>query len=99
MKCKGEFVFKSVEKREGGSFTNQQGQAVQYDMAYVLKVDETNDEGIFERKLKIDKANTVLLNKLRNFKPYDKIILICDVVLYGANARVIPVDIDNSNNK
>lgn len=97
MKCKGEFVFKSVEKREGGSFTNGEGQVVNYDMAYVLKVDELTQNGIFERKLKIDKANSVLLNKLQNIKPYDKINLICDVVLYGANAKVIPIDLDSNN--
>ncbi len=97
MKCKGEFVYKSIEKREGGSFTNDKGQAINYDMAYVLKVDEVSQNGIFERKLKIDKNNTVLLNKLQNVKPYDKITLICDVSLYGANAKVIPVDIDSNN--
>lgn len=97
MKCRGEFVFKSIEKREGGSFTNDKGQAVNYDMAYLLKVDEVSQNGINERKLKIDKNNTVLLNKLQNLKPYDKINLICDVVLYGANAKVIPIDIDSNN--
>lgn len=99
MICKGEFVFKSVEERAGGSFQNQQGQNINYDMAYILKVDELTQGGIFERKLKIDKANSVLLNKLKNLKPYDKINLVCDVVLYGSNARIIPVDLDNSNNK
>ena len=97
MKCKGEFVYKSMEKREGGSFTNDKGQAINYDMAYVLKVDEVSQNGIFERKLKIDKNNTVLLNKLQNLKPYDRIMLICDVSLYGANAKVVPVDIDSNN--
>lgn len=97
MKCKGEFVYKSIEKRDGGSFTNDKGQAVNYDMAYVLKVDELLDNSIYERKLKIDKNNTVLLNKLQNIKPYDKIMLLCDVVLYGSNAKVIPVDIDSNN--
>lgn len=97
MKCKGEFVYKSVEKREGGSFTNEKGEAVSYDMAYILKVDEITQDGIYERKLKVDKNNTVLLNKLQNIKPYDKIYLICDVVLYGANAKVVPVDLDSNN--
>lgn len=97
MICKGEFVFKGVEKRDAGSFTNDKGQAVNYDMAYVLKVDEISENGIFERKLKIDKANSVLLSKLKNLKPYDKMNLICDVVLYGSNARVIPVDLDSNN--
>ncbi len=97
MKCVGEFVFKSVEKREGGSFTNDKGEAVNYDMAYVLKVDELTQNGIFERKLKIDKDNKVLLNKLEKLEAYSKIKIICDVVLYGSNAKVIPVDLDSNN--
>ena len=97
MICKGEFVFKNLTKRDGGTFKNDKGQDVNYDMAYVLKVDEVSQDGINERKLKIDKNNTVLLNKLQNVKPYDKINLVCEVVLYGANAKVIPVDIDSNN--
>lgn len=97
MKCFGEFVFKSLRKREGGTFKNDKGQDVNYDEAYVLKVDEVSNDGVDERTLKIDKNNTVLLNKLQNKKPYDKINLVCDVVLYGANAKVIPIDIDSNN--
>lgn len=97
MRCKGEFVFKSVEKREGGSFTNDKGQSVNYDMAYILKVDELTQNGIYERKLKVDKANSVLFSKLQGLKPYDRINLICDVVLYGSNAKVIPIDLDSNN--
>lgn len=97
MISKGEFVFKSVEKRDGGKFTNDRGQDITFDTAYVLKVDELTNQGIYERKLKIDKNNTALVNKLHNLKPYDKITLICEISLYGSQARVIPVDIDSNN--
>ena len=99
MKSIGEFVYKGVDKREGGSFTNANGQAINYDMAYILKVDEITPEGIYERKLKIDKSNTTLLNKLNSLKPYDHINLSCDIVMYGSVARVIPVDLVQQNNK
>lgn len=99
MQCKGDFIYKSVEKREGGTFTNGNGQDINYDMAYILKVDEVTQNGIYERKLKIDKSNNTLLTKLGQLKPYDHITLLCDIVLYGANARVIPIDLVNSNNK
>ena len=97
MQCKGEFVFKSLEKRDAGTFKNSAGQDINYDMAYVLKVDESTYNGIFERKLKVDKENTTLLNKVKNLKPYDKIFLICDIVMYGSNARVVPIDLDSNN--
>lgn len=96
-RCKGEFVFKSVEERAGGSFTDANGKIVKYDTAYVLKVDELTDSGIFERKLKIDKANSVLLSKLKNLKAYDKVNLVLDVVLYGSQAKVVPIDLDSNN--
>ena len=97
MVCKGEFVFRGIEKRDGGEFTNDKGELIKYQDAYVLKVDEDTTNGIFERKLKVNKDNSVLLNKIKNIKLYDRICLICDVQFYGSGARVIPVDIDSNN--
>lgn len=100
MKAKGEFVFKGLDKRAGGEFLNDKGQKVSYNEAYVLKVDEVVDGSINERKLKIDTANTSLIDNLKKLKPYDKIELECDVVLYNNSAKVVPVAIiSNSNNK
>lgn len=99
MKAKGEFVFKGLEKRDGGEFLNDKGQKVSYKEAYVLKVDEIVDGSINERKLKVDTGNTSLIDSLKKLKPYDKIELECDVVLYNNSAKVVPVAICNSNNK
>lgn len=94
MQTKGEFVFKCLDTRDGGEFTNSNGQVVKYDSCYVLKVDELSDKGISERKLKIDKNNTSLISKLKSLQAYDKITLICNVVLYGANAKIVPIDLE-----
>ena len=69
MKAKGEFVFKGLDKRAGGEFLNDKGQKVSYNEAYVLKVDELVDGSINERKLKIDTANTSLIDNLKKLKP------------------------------
>lgn len=99
MRAKGNFVFKGLDKRAGGEFTNDKGQAIKYDESFVLKVDELVDGSINERKLKINVNNTTLLNELNKLKPYDKIDLECDVVLYQNSAKVIPVAVSASNNK
>lgn len=93
MKCKGEFIFKSLEKRESGEFTNDKGETVKYDSCYILKVDEVNGKEINERKLKVNKDNTVLYNKLKDTKPYTAITLEFAVTLYNGNAKVVPVDL------
>lgn len=99
MKCIGDFVFKGIEERKGGEFKNSRGELIKYDSCYVLKVDEVTPSGIFERKLKIPKDNNSLLEKLRQKKPYDGITVQCDVAFYGGQAKVIPVDLIQQNNK
>lgn len=100
MKCVGEFKFKGLEKRDGGEFTNDKGQNIKYNESYILKVDESTQKGIYERKLKIDVNNTYLLDKLKLKKPYDPIKLVCDITFYGNSVKVIPVDLYiDSNNK
>ena len=99
MKCLGDFVFKGIEERQGGEFQNSQGQMIKYESSYVIKVDEITDNGIYERKLKVPKTNVSLINKLKQKKPYDDITLLCDIVLYGSQARVIPIDLQAKDNK
>ncbi len=100
MQAKGNFIFKSLERKDGGEFVNEKGQNVKFDASYQLKVDENNDGVINERKLKISQKNDILIQKLMKKNPYEKIELLCDIQMYGSMAKVIPVDlIDNSNNK
>lgn len=88
-----EFIYKGVEKRDGGEFINDKGTSIKYDASYVLKVDELTPEGVFERKLKINKDNTALVEKLKTKKFYDKVVLECEIKFSGSSARVIPVSL------
>lgn len=100
MQARGQFIFKCLERKDGGEFVNEKGQNVKFDASYQLKVDENNNGVINERKLKIPQKNDVLIQKLMKKNTYDSIELLCDVQLYNSMAKVIPVDlIDNSNNK
>lgn len=99
MQARGKFIFKSLTKKDGGKFTNERGQEVSYDESYELKVDENNDGSINERKLKVSKDNDVLIQKLYKKNVYEPIELICEVQMYGSMAKVIPVDLVDSNNK
>lgn len=102
MKAIGKLIFKGVSEREGGEFKNESGQSVKYDMAYILKVDESQEDGTYaEKKLKIEKGNTGLISQLKNVKPYDEIELECDVKLYNNACKIIPIRLlnSNSNNK
>lgn len=100
MKAYGKFIYKSLEKRDGGEFVNANGQKIKYEDSYLLKMDENNDGSINERKLKVDKNNIGLLNQLKDIKPYNEIELECDVLLYQNSCKLIPVRlITNSNNK
>jgi len=99
MQAVGKFIFKSLERKDGGKFTNERGQEVNYDASYQLKVDENKDGVINERKLKISQKNDVLIQKLMKKNPYEPIELLCDIDFYGSVCKVIPVDLIDSNNK
>lgn len=99
MKCIGDFIYKGIEKRDGGEFVNDKGQAVKYDDSYVLRVDEVVNGVSYERKLKVSKKNTTLVTKLQALELYKPVKLSCDVTFYGNTVRVIPVELIDSNNK
>lgn len=89
-----ECVFKSVTKRDGGDFTNDKGQSIQFDASYVIKLDENRNGDISERKLKFPITNKSLYSKLKELEPYTKIVLACEVQLYNGSARIVPYDIE-----
>ena len=99
MKARGEFVFKGLDKRAGGEFINDKGLSVKYGESLILKIDEIIDGNINERKLKLDRENMILVEKIKKLKPYDHFTLECNVVLYQNSAKVVPVAIVDSNNK
>ena len=43
MKCTGNFKFKGLKKRSGGSFTTEDGRVVNYKECYILRLDEQID--------------------------------------------------------
>lgn len=99
MQSSGKFIFKSLERKDGGKFINERGQEISYSPSYLLKVDENKDGVINERKLKIPDTNNNLIQKLMKKNPYDQIELICNIDFYGSVAKVVPIDLVDSNNK
>lgn len=92
MKCRGKFKFKEITKRESGTFINAQGQQINYDESYALKVDEKTERGIQERVFKVAKDSS-LIPELKKMTEYTDIILDFDVVFFGSIIRIIPVEI------
>ena len=91
-----EFIFKGIKKSDGGSFVNTEGKTIE------LSLDYLSEEGEAQLiVLKIPENNTALVDKLKNLKVYQKICLRCNVVIYGSNAKVVPIDLIrvDSNNK
>lgn len=96
MKAKGLFMFKSIQKREKGSFTNKEtGEVIEYGSCYVLVADEVEENGkITERRFKIAEEDNYIIGQLSTLDPYTKIQIEFDVVLYSSNAKLTPVDFD-----
>lgn len=87
-------VFKGVSKRDGGEFTNDKGEVIKYDPSFIIKFDEDVNGEIIERRLKFPITNKALEHKLKEVEAYSKIVLLCDVQLYSANAKVLPIDME-----
>lgn len=93
MKAKGLFMFKSIQCRDKGTFTNKEtGEIINYDACNVLICDELKDDGtVKERKFNFPLANKSLAEDLSSLEQYTKIELIFDVMLYSSNAKVEPI--------
>ena len=101
MKCQGNFTFKSLEYVDKGSFVNGNGQKVEYAGSYKLNVDEWNEGKLNQLKLKVPEDSTELVNQLRLLRPYQEIILECDVRFYNSVPKIVPIGFKkvDSNNK
>lgn len=94
MKCEGNVIFKSVEKREGGTFKTSNGEVLNYPAAYVVKFDENVDGSISERKAKFSDTNVALYTKFKTLEPYTKIKLVGNVVFQNSGCKLEINDFD-----
>lgn len=94
MICKGEFIFRGIERREGGNFINEKGDTISYKPSYKVKVDEVTEKGVFERVLKVAEENTELINNFQMLDNYQKIIITFDVTFYGTKISLVPKDVE-----
>lgn len=95
MNTEGSFIFKSISKRDGGSFTNDKGHVVNYDGSYVIQCDDNVNGKVIERLFKFPISNNELFKKLENLKVYSKILIDFDIVLYGngSQLKLVPIDV------
>ena len=93
MKCKGIFKFKDIRKRDGGSFTNESGEVINYKESYILQADEEVDGRIYERTFRLP-TNSSLIDELKPLQPYTDIEISFDVEIYGSRVSVVPTDIN-----
>ncbi len=92
MKTNGEFIFKTIEEREGGEFVNDRGQKIKYDGKYVIKLDEKSEDGkINDRRFSIDKKDTELINQFKSLPTYSDVKIEFDVRIFNSQVRLVPV--------
>lgn len=92
MKCQNVVVFKGVEEREGGSFTNDKGQKINYDKSYVVRFDEEIDGNVVEKKVKFKGSNVQLFSRFKALKVYDKINITFEVSIQNSGCKIEVVD-------
>lgn len=93
MLCKGTLIFKSIDKKEGGTFKNDKGQDVNYDSSYIIKVDEVKGKDVNERKFKFPQTNKVLFESFSEIEPYTKVDITFDVEINTKTCKLVPVDV------
>ena len=92
MKCEGNFVYKGIEERKGGEFTNERGQLIKFDSVFKLTLDEINYGKVETRTFTFPKNNTELYDKFKDLKLYSEIIVAFDVVFSRSNVKLVPFD-------
>lgn len=96
MKVQGKFKFKGVQRKDGGTFVNDNGREIKYHAKYSFRVDETTENGLYERTFSVP-LDSPLVKTLLTLKPYDDIIIDFELLFtnVNSNVRVIPVAIKN----
>lgn len=92
MKCEGNFVYKGIEERKGGEFTNERGQVIKFDPAFKITLDEINNGKVETRTFTFPKNNAELYDKFKDLKLYSDIIVAFDVVISRSNVKLVPFD-------
>ena len=90
MNCKGRFIFRYIEKKEAGSFTDENGKEIRYDSSFNLKLDEIVDGKPVERKFKIPLSDKNLANDFFNLKPYYPCEVTFDINIYANSVKLTP---------
>ncbi len=90
MRCSGEVVYKGVDTRSAGTFTNAQGQSINYKSSYVLTIDDISNNKVHEVKLKFPVSDTRLYDDFMSLDLYTKIKLDCDVELTQRSCKLVP---------
>lgn len=80
MKTAIEVIYKGVKEVKAGSFINDRGQKVDYKGSYKIIFDQSINSIPKECSLKISKE--LATNILPNLKPYDKIVINIDIVIF-----------------
>ena len=90
MKCKAEVIFKSVNKRSAGQFTQKDtGEIREYKEAYTITFDTINKDGkIKEERAAFNIENTDFYNRLNRLSAYTKIELEFDLNYF----RIEPIN-------
>lgn len=93
MVCSGNFIFKCIEKKDGGEFVNQQGQKITFEPTYQIKTDEVLDGKTEERIFKFKASNKVLAEEFKNLGIYDKVKIVFNVELYKNSVKLVPCEV------
>lgn len=93
MKCEGNFIYKGIEERKGGEFTNEKGRVIKFDPAFKVTLDEISNGKVDTRVFTFPIKNTELADKFKSLKLYSDIIVAFDVVIFSNNVRLVPYDL------
>lgn len=90
MICKGSFIFRGLEKREAGTFKDDNGNEIKYSSSYLVKVDEIVEGKALERRFKFDLTNSKLASDFSNLQIYTPVEISFDVNIYPKSVTLVP---------
>lgn len=93
MKCQGDFIFKGIEKKDGGEFTNDKGQKIVFKPTYQISLDEIVNGKAEPRTFKFPVENQLLADKFKSLKIYNAILVDFNIELYKTNVKLVPCDV------